>query len=120
MRALIIDDEDLARAVVREHLAAHPDVEVAGECANGFEALKAVALHQPDLIFLDIQMPGLSGLDVLHARRITACTVPVYASSTASRRPTQDSVPGGRSRVAARGRTSGCPVSPDRCRGTST
>ncbi|WP_306589364.1 LytTR family DNA-binding domain-containing protein [Geothrix sp. 21YS21S-4] len=65
MRALIIDDEDLARAVVREHLAAHPDVEVAAECANGFEALKAAAQHQPDLIFLDIQMPKLDGFEVL-------------------------------------------------------
>ena len=65
MKALIIDDEDLARAVVREHLGAHPDVEIAGECANGFEALKAVAQHQPDLIFLDIQMPKLDGFEVL-------------------------------------------------------
>jgi two-component system LytT family response regulator len=65
MKALIIDDEDLARAVVCEHLAAHPDVEVAAECANGFEALKAAAQHQPDLIFLDIQMPKLDGFEVL-------------------------------------------------------
>lgn len=65
MKALIIDDEDLARAVVREHLAAHPDVEVVAECANGLEALKAAAQQQPDLIFLDIQMPKLDGFEVL-------------------------------------------------------
>ncbi len=65
MKALIVDDEDLARAVVREHLAAHPDIEIAAECANGFEALKAAAQHQPDLVFLDIQMPKLDGFEVL-------------------------------------------------------
>jgi two-component system LytT family response regulator len=65
MKALIIDDEELARAVVREHLATHPEVEVTAECANGFEALKAAAQHQPDLIFLDIQMPKLDGFEVL-------------------------------------------------------
>ena len=51
--------------MVREHLAAHPDIEIAAECANGFEALKAAAQHQPDLVFLDIQMPKLDGFEVL-------------------------------------------------------
>lgn len=63
--ALIVDDEDLARAVVREHLASHPDIEIIGECPNGFEAVKACAEKRPDLLFLDIQMPKLDGFEVL-------------------------------------------------------
>jgi two-component system LytT family response regulator len=63
--ALIVDDEDLARRVIRELLSSHPEVEVAAECANGFEAVKAFAEHKPDLIFLDVQMPKLTGFDVL-------------------------------------------------------
>ncbi len=65
IRALIVDDEDLARLVVRELLAAHPEIEILAECANGFEAVKAFAEHKPDLIFLDVQMPKLTGFDVL-------------------------------------------------------
>jgi two-component system LytT family response regulator len=65
LKALIVDDEALARAVVREHLAAHPDIEILGECANGFEAVKAVHDQNPDLVFLDIQMPKLDGFEVL-------------------------------------------------------
>ncbi len=65
LRALIVDDEDLGRAIVREHLAAHGDVEVVGEAGNGFEALKLAAELKPDLIFLDIQMPKLDGFEVL-------------------------------------------------------
>ncbi len=63
--AMIVDDEDLARLVLRELIQSHPDIEVVAECANGFEAVKAVAEHKPDLIFLDVQMPKLSGFDVL-------------------------------------------------------
>jgi two-component system LytT family response regulator len=63
--ALIVDDEDLARLVLRELIQSHTDIEVIAECANGFEAVKAVAKHKPDLIFLDVQMPKLSGFDVL-------------------------------------------------------
>jgi two-component system LytT family response regulator len=62
---LLVDDEDLARLVLRELVQTHPELTVVAECANGFEAVKAVAEHKPDIIFLDVQMPKLSGFDVL-------------------------------------------------------
>lgn len=65
LKVIVVDDEPLARAVVREYLAAHPGIEVVAECANGFEAVKAVAELAPDLMFLDVQMPKLSGFEVL-------------------------------------------------------
>ncbi|MES2757205.1 MAG: LytTR family transcriptional regulator DNA-binding domain-containing protein [Pseudomonadota bacterium] len=65
MRVMIVDDEQLARDVLREYLGAHADVEIVGECANGFEAVKAIAELAPDLVFLDIQMPKLNGFEVL-------------------------------------------------------
>jgi len=65
MRVIIVDDEPLARAILREHLAAHADVEIVGECANGFEAVKAIGELAPDLVFLDIQMPKLDGFEVV-------------------------------------------------------
>src|SRR5580693_9845434 len=64
-KALIVDDEELARHVIREFLQSHSEIEVAAECANGMEAVKAVAEHKPNLIFLDVQMPKLTGFDVL-------------------------------------------------------
>lgn len=65
IKTLIVDDEELARRLVREFLRRHPDIEVIGECENGLEALDAISAHNPDLIFLDIQMPKLTGLEVL-------------------------------------------------------
>ena len=65
LRVVIVDDEPLARAVIREYLRAHPGVEVVAECGNGFDAVKAVAELKPDLLFLDVQMPKLSGFEVV-------------------------------------------------------
>ena len=65
IRAVIVDDEDLARQMLREFLSAHAEIEIVAECANGFEAVKAVTELKPDLLFLDIQMPKLDGFEVL-------------------------------------------------------
>ena len=65
IRAVIVDDEELARGLLREYLREAGGVEVVAECANGFEAVKAVTEHKPDLVFLDVQMPKLDGFEVL-------------------------------------------------------
>jgi two-component system LytT family response regulator len=65
LRIAIVDDEELARRIVREYLAAVRDVEVIAECANGFEAVKAVTELRPDLLLLDVQMPKLNGFEVI-------------------------------------------------------
>lgn len=65
LRVVIVDDEEPARMAVREDLAAIGGVEVVGECANGFDAIKAVAELKPDLLMLDVQMPKLDGFEVL-------------------------------------------------------
>lgn len=68
IRALIVDDEPLARRGIRQLLAPFPDVRVIGECRDGREALRALQGLKPDLVFLDIQMPGLDGMDVTRLR----------------------------------------------------
>ena len=65
MKAVIIDDERLARTELRRLLAAHPEIEIGGEACNGDEALALIAQTSPDLLLLDVQMPGLTGFDVL-------------------------------------------------------
>jgi two-component system LytT family response regulator len=64
-KALIVDDEELARKLLYEMLSSHSEIEIVAECANGMEAVKAAAEHKPDLLFLDVQMPKLTGFDVL-------------------------------------------------------
>jgi two-component system, LytTR family, response regulator len=67
IRTLIVDDEPLARERVRSLLQHEPDIEILGECGNGNEAVEAIRKQSPDLLFLDVQMPGLGGFDVLRA-----------------------------------------------------
>jgi two-component system LytT family response regulator len=65
MKALIIDDELLARSLVKEYLQSYPAIELVQECSDGFEGIKAIQQHEPDLIFLDIQMPKINGFEML-------------------------------------------------------
>lgn len=78
LRVLLVDDERLARAELRRLLQAHPSVEIAGEAASALEAMAQIAALQPDLLLLDVQMPGGSGFDLLaaldHAPDVIFCT----------------------------------------------
>jgi len=79
IRAVIVDDEPLAREVLREYLSADEEIEIVAECANGFEAVRAVTQHDPDVLFLDIQMPKLDGFEVLELLDRTPAVVFVTA-----------------------------------------
>jgi len=65
MKTIIIDDEPLARSIIREYLQFHPELELIAECSDGFEGVKAIQQMEPDLIFLDIQMPKINGFEML-------------------------------------------------------
>lgn len=65
IRAIIIDDEEPARVLIRSFLQSNPDIEITGEASNGFEGLKLIQTGKPDLVFLDIQMPKISGFEML-------------------------------------------------------
>lgn len=65
IRAILIDDEPLARDIVKFYLSEHWNIEIVAECNDGFEGLKAITQHKPDLIFLDVQMPKISGFEML-------------------------------------------------------
>jgi two-component system, LytTR family, response regulator len=65
IRTILIDDEPLARMIVMEYLRSYPDIQMVQECNDGFEGVKAIAQHKPDLIFLDIQMPKINGFEML-------------------------------------------------------
>jgi two-component system, LytTR family, response regulator len=81
IRALLVDDEMLARLALRQALQSHPDVTVVGECANAAEARHAIAAVKPDLVFLDIQMPDIDGFEFL--RELRPGTPPMVVFATA-------------------------------------
>jgi two-component system LytT family response regulator len=81
LTALVVDDEPLSRRALRQLLARHADVEVLGECADGVEAREALARCTPDVVFLDVQMPGLSGLDVARERGDRATPLIVFVTA---------------------------------------
>ena len=64
-KVVIIDDEPLARSLVVEYIQQHPSIEIVAECNDGFQGVKAINQHKPDLIFLDIQMPKINGFEML-------------------------------------------------------
>lgn len=65
IKTILVDDEPLARSLVKEYLQTHSDIQIVAECSDGFEGVKAITQHQPDLIFLDIQMPKINGFEML-------------------------------------------------------
>jgi two-component system, LytTR family, response regulator len=79
LRAVIADDEDLARGILRECFKAEPDIGIVAECSNGFEAVKAINELKPDVVFLDVQMPKLDGFEVLELIDTGAAVVFVTA-----------------------------------------
>lgn len=81
LRALIVDDEPLARRGLEIRLAAHPDVEIVGEYGDGLSAIEGLREHRPDLVFLDVQMPGMDGFQTL--RSIPAAEMPLVVFVTA-------------------------------------
>jgi two-component system LytT family response regulator len=74
-QALIIDDEPLARMVVQEYLLDYPDIKVLQECGDGFEGMKAIMQYQPDLIFLDVQMPKINGFEMLELLEVPPAVI---------------------------------------------
>jgi two-component system LytT family response regulator len=81
IKALIVDDEMLARDRIRELLKDHPEVEVIGEARNGQEAIDSVVNHNPDLVFLDVQMPDLDGFSVLQNLNVKQLPLIIFVTA---------------------------------------
>ena len=78
---LIVDDEPLARSGLRLRLEKYDDVQVVAECQNGLDAVSMISQHRPDLVFLDIQMPGLNGFQVINTQTLsTAASVEILSN----------------------------------------
>ena len=83
LRTVLVDDEVLARLALRQALATHDEVEIVGECGNAAEAKQVVRALQPDLLFLDIQMPGMDGFELLHELAPDRLPLVVFATAFA-------------------------------------
>ena len=81
MRAIIVDDEELARRGIRALLNRAGDVEIVSECGNGEEAIKAISAAEPELLYLDIQMQGKTGFDVIAALPETKCPHVIFVTA---------------------------------------
>jgi two-component system, LytTR family, response regulator len=81
MKVVLVDDEPPGRLALRQYLTALPDVEIVAECGDGASAVEAILRHAPDVLFLDVQLGGVSGLDVLE--RVGADAVPAIVFVTA-------------------------------------
>ena len=83
IRTVIVDDEAPARARIRQLLKTEPDIEVVAECANGRQALDCIQRDRPELVFLDVQMPRLTGLEVCEAATAAGAAMPLVIFVTA-------------------------------------
>ena len=81
IRVLVVDDERLARMGIAARLKRQPDIEIIGQCATGEQAVSAMRTEKPDLVFLDIEMPGMSGLQVLRATEISSRPAVVFLTA---------------------------------------
>ena len=93
-RTLIVDDEPIARRVLRDELAAYSEIEIVAEAEDGLSAAGLIQELTPDLIFLDLQMPRMMGLDVIQAVRSTTATIVVVTACKDGALSNRSGVPG--------------------------